>query len=752
MNPDSKLLLDEMHRLFAAQKTQIDERFAESDRKLESRFDDTSRKLELRFAEVDDTITTRISEFDTDLSKRLADSDLNWERRITDSEVRQSTLISEVEKRHDDHVGAIAKVAGSLEAWRQESAGAVDDLKLKVDKLTKYWDRSLVDAMSAVTGVISPSPQVWEQTAARPSAGIMAARPSGHHVELTTREDGIGENPSQYYSPANGKQSATHVEVSQFHGTSYDIQLHNHPPDSTSKDNGRLPKLNFPIYEGETTRLWISQAEDYFDMYDVPPHRWVKVSRMHFRGSAARWIEAIHQPNRIPWPDFCKLLHNRFGRDQRDKLSRQMFHIHQTTTVIDYVKRFSSLFDQLKSYQPEPDLHYYTTRFVDGLRHDVRMIVALQRPTDLDTAYLLALLQEEMAEVDTKQEFHAVSRGPSFKPAHRPPPAPPRHYPQPANMAEKAIVKVPGPATEDKISTLRQYRRARGLCDVCAEKWFRGHKCAPNISLHAMQQVWDLLPLESFPEPPEDDQDSPAEAPEHLFVALSHDAHRGSQGRRTIQFQGSVHELPVIVLVDSGSSASFLAASVAAQLPHIQQTPLAVSVKVANGQLLHCKSVILGCPFSLGDYQFQHDLHILPLESYDLILGIDWLELYSPMEVHWRLKWLSIPYQGHNVVLQGLTALSDDAVIMQVLAVDSQDGDPEPIDLPDDIAALLAEFPTVFTVPSTLPPQRACDHAIPLISGASPVNIRAYRYPPSLKDEIERQVQTMLDQGLIQPS
>jgi hypothetical protein len=32
------------------------------------------------------------------------------------------------------------------------------------------------------------------------------------------------------------------------------------------------------------------------------------------------------------------------------------------------------------------------------------------------------------------------------------------------------------------------------------------------------------------------------------------------------------------------------------------------------------------------------------------------------------------------------------------------------------------------------------------------VNIRAYRYPPSLKDEIERQVNTMLDQGLIQPS
>lgn len=164
---------------------------------------------------------------------------------------------------------------------------------------------------------------------------------------------------------------------------------------------------------------------------------------------------------------------------------------------------------------------------MDGLRHDIRMIVALQRPADLDTTYLLALLLEEMAEADPKQEFHAVSRGPSFKPVHRPAPAPSRPH-QPANtMGEKAIVKATVPATEDKISSLRQYRRARGLCDFCAEKWFRGHKCAPNISLQAMHEVWDLLQLDSFPEPQEDDQETPAEAPEHLFLALSHDAHRG---------------------------------------------------------------------------------------------------------------------------------------------------------------------------------------------------------------------------------
>ena len=72
--------------------------------------------------------------------------------------------------------------------------------------------------------------------------------------------------------------------------------------------------------------------------------------------------------------------------------------------------------------------------------------------------------------------------------------------------------------------------------------------------------------------------------------------------------------------------------------------------------------------------------------------------------------------------------------------------------LPSDIQHILDAFPQVFTVPDSLPQKRACDHAIPLISGATPINIRAYRYPPQLKDEIDTQVQSMLAQGLIQPS
>ena len=58
-------------------------------------------------------------------------------------------------------------------------------------------------------------------------------------------------------------------------------------------------------------------------------------------------------------------------------------------------------------------MHTFTTRFVDGLRPDIRVVVTMQRPPNLDTAYSLVLLQEEVAEPVKKFEYpkHATATG-----------------------------------------------------------------------------------------------------------------------------------------------------------------------------------------------------------------------------------------------------------------------------------------------------------------------------------------------------
>lgn len=72
--------------------------------------------------------------------------------------------------------------------------------------------------------------------------------------------------------------------------------------------------------------------------------------------------------------------------------------------------------------------------------------------------------------------------------------------------------------------------------------------------------------------------------------------------------------------------------------------------------------------------------------------------------------------------------------------------------IPEIVQPLLTEFQEVFQEPKGLPPKRYCDHRIPLFPNSKPVFIRPYRHTPGHKDEIERQVQEMLQNGVIQHS
>lgn len=143
---------------------------------------------------------------------------------------------------------------------------------------------------------------------------------------------------------------------------------------------------------------------------------------------------------------------------------------------------------------------------------------------------------------------------------------------------------------------------------------------------------------------------------------------------------------------------------------------------------------------------------MLPLQSYDMILGMDWLESFSPMKVHWCHKWMVIPYQNSTPVLQGILPEFAEELLIQITSVQLQPSSAHAGALPDDIAKLLVQFDVVFSTPTSLPPVREYDHSIPLIFGARPFNIHPYHYPPSLKDEIERQVADMLQLGIIRPS
>jgi hypothetical protein len=136
------------------------------------------------------------------------------------------------------------------------------------------------------------------------------------------------------------------------------------------------------------------------------------------------------------------------------------------------------LIDQLVAYNHVvTDHHYYTTRFIDGLKDDTKAAVLVQRLVNLVTACTLALMWEK-TEAHRCKEFR---RGELLFRPKFPMGASPLPLPPPPTMvdnvhvtngpADKSEVDNSSPALADnKVVVLHAYRRAHELCQYCVEK------------------------------------------------------------------------------------------------------------------------------------------------------------------------------------------------------------------------------------------------------------------------------------------
>jgi hypothetical protein len=59
--------------------------------------------------------------------------------------------------------------------------------------------------------------------------------------------------------------------------------------------------------------------------------------------------------------------------------------LHQTGSVMEYQEEFEKLAHGLLLYNNSYDDTYFVTRFVAGLKDDIRRVIALHRPKNVDT-------------------------------------------------------------------------------------------------------------------------------------------------------------------------------------------------------------------------------------------------------------------------------------------------------------------------------------------------------------------------------
>jgi hypothetical protein len=324
---------------------------------------------------------------------------------------------------------------------------------------------------------------------------------------------------------------------------------------------------------------------------------------MQFLGPAKRWIQSVtDELKSMQWSQFCQALHTRFDRDQHEFLLRKMNRIRQTSSVQDYVDRFAELVDQLKAYDSSTSALHYITRFLDGLHTDIRAVLLVQRPDSLDTAYTLALLQEEASEStrkrDVKPWYPRVGYQAQGRQDHAPVEAPDK------------VVRHPKPL-DQKLADLKAFRRARGLCDHCGEKWSRDHKCAAQVGLHVLDELYALFSVDDTVANLTDD-DALDSTPTEDCCCLSADG-LVHVPTKTLQFQGTFQQQPILILLDSGSSISFISQQLVSSLNVPTASCQTIAVRVANGAVMQCSSFLPSATWHIDQHKFVHDLKILPL-------------------------------------------------------------------------------------------------------------------------------------------
>jgi hypothetical protein len=313
----------------------------------------------------------------------------------------------------------------------------------------------------------------------------------------------MGENPkpktpfAQHFHDYHGRKIGAGEVYTLEYQEDVDRKTYNH---SAHPRDFKIPKIDFPKFNGKHPRDWKERCEKYFSMYNLPVHLWVPFATLNFENNASLWLQTYEAQHTIKsWPDLCVAVDQKFGRDLYQNYMRDILSIKQTSDVLEYAARFEQAKHRVLVHNRNIDDVYFVQKFLDGLKYNISNAIALHKPRTVDAALSLALMQEEMLEASrrfssrTKEGSRFSSRSVT---AHAPvgvlgtPPAD-------QTVSEKSTGK---PRWDDKLAALRSARRAKGLCMKCGEPYSPQHRCHKQVPLHVLEEILELAQVENSAE------------------------------------------------------------------------------------------------------------------------------------------------------------------------------------------------------------------------------------------------------------
>ncbi|KAJ6803174.1 uncharacterized protein M6B38_109360 [Iris pallida] len=147
-------------------------------------------------------------------------------------------------------------------------------------------------------------------------------------------------------------------------------------------------RLKIPDFDGSTeVEEWLLRVTRYFNYYDVPEGDRVRVCSVQMKGAAAYWFDWLSKIRGgiMSWEEFCQAIKLEFTDHVTDlKLLKQ------DGTVPDCNARFQKLSKRIQGTNEACPIR----RYIGGLKEEVRYEVQIASPPTLPAAVQLARLYE----------------------------------------------------------------------------------------------------------------------------------------------------------------------------------------------------------------------------------------------------------------------------------------------------------------------------------------------------------------------
>eukprot|EP00253_Pinus_taeda_P016807 PITA_16807 len=431
-----------------------------------------------------------------------------------------------------------------------------------------------------------------------------------------------------------------------------------------------IPKIDMKKFDGKDPATWILEMEQFFDLNNVQ--------------NTQKQIMKI----------------------QKETLfSSQLISLKQKGSIMEHIEEFQKSNIRVKNIQEEHIIDVFKRTLKDNIQHVFRF----WEPDSLEKAFKLARKMESKIMAIREHTSHNYKDGSVVTPS----------LPQPIRLTPQQL----------------EEKREKGLCYSYDNKYTKGHKCAEKKLLYIDCEEEEKKEQERSKE--EDILQEQSLDEEQMNPMISCNALAGITTPQTVKIEGQIKKKKVIVLIDSESTHNFIHCKVEKELNCFLYPAPECQVMIANGGTINCFGKCHNVKLSMVEYVLTSPMLSIPMGGVDVVLGVQWLQPLGIIAFNFQELFMKFYVIGKEVELRGILGKSGKimssnsmtkilkkeqrGVIAQFFSLDISTSKSS---IPSDLQNVLDNHSNEFETPKCLPPIHDDDHAIHLIPGSVPPNIR----------------------------